>query len=203
MKTVAGMMGCVIAGFCLLAPARALQVSPAKTRLTEPWWVSAEFGEGQLKLASDQRPGDRVPTFALGFAGGRQVGQRMRLGLKLNGWLLQAFSPNDPTKGVSVSNVMGIADVFPSPRYRVFVRGGLGWASYTNNQAPGLNGNGLAWETGAGYEIPLRSHVRLVPMAEYAAGRFGDAHDPAEALTGRTYSVFELKVALVYRFGRH
>ena len=183
--------------------AQFVPVSPANTQANSPWWVSGEFGEGQLKLSSDQQQGDAVPTFALGFAGGRQINNFARVGVKLNGWLLQASDLNDPTVGESVSNVMGIIDVFPLRRSRLFVRGGWGWASYTNNQPTGSNGNGVGWETGAGYEIPLRGQLRLAPTVEYAAGSLGDAFDPVAPQTQRRYSVIEFKLAVVFRFGRH
>jgi hypothetical protein len=186
-----------------VAQTQVLPVSPANTQTDRPWWVSGEFGEGQLKLSSNQQQGDALPTFALGFAGGRQVGDSIRVGVKLNGWLLQAFNLNDPAVGESVSNVMGIVDVFPLRRSRLFFRGGLGWASYTNNQPTGSNGNGVGWETGAGYEVPLRGQLRLAPTVEYGAGTLGDAYDPVAPQTQRRYSVIEFKLTVVYRFGGH
>ncbi len=199
MKRVAMFVGCVI-GFYLLAPARALQVKPAKTQLDGPWWVSAEFGEGQLKLSSDKQPGDRVPTFALGFAGGRHIGESIRFGLKLNGWSLEAADLYNPTVGESVSNVMGMVDVFPLRPTRLFVRGGFGWASYTNNHLTASGGDGVGWETGVGYEIPLRRNLRLGPMVEYASGNLGKARDTANQ-TVPNYSVLEFKLEVMYRFG--
>ena len=194
-------VGCFVS-FCLLAPAQAVGTSPAQTPLDPRWWVSGGIGEGQLELSSDQQQNDRVSSFALGFAGGRRVGDWTRVGLELNGWLLQAFNLNDPTVGESVSNVMGVVDVFPSRSRRLFARGGLGWASYTNNQLTGVSGNGLGWETGGGYEIPLSGSLRLTPIVQYAAGDLGDARNLSSPQTGRRYSVIEIKLAVVYHFGR-
>jgi hypothetical protein len=193
-------VGCVMV-VCLFTPAWALQVLPARAQQDRPWWVAGEFGEGQLKLSSDQQQGSRVSTFAMGFAGGRRIGDRVRVGLHLNGWLLQAFNLNDPTVGESVSNVGGVFDVFPVRKRRLFGRGGVGWSSYTNNRPTGTNGNGLGWEVGGGYEIPLRGQLCLAPMVEYAAGGLGDVHDPTAPQTGRRFSVVEFKVEAVYYFG--
>jgi hypothetical protein len=200
MKRMALVMECVI-GFCFLAPqANSLQITPATTHMDGPWWVSGELGEGQLKFSSDQLQGNRVPTFAIAFAGGRQVSKSIRCGLKLNGWTLESSDMYDPTKGETVSNVVAVADFFPLRRTPLFVRGGFGWASYTNNHLTALNGNGVGWETGVGYEIPLRGQLRLAPIAEYAAGGLGSAHNTAkQAVPG--YSVFEFKLGVVYRFG--
>ena len=81
------------------------------------------------------------------------------------------------------------------------MRGGLGYASYTNNRPDGSNGGGLGWEAGAGYEFPIGKRLGLAPEVEYSAGSFGDAYDPVAPVKGRRYSVIELKLALVYRFG--
>lgn len=183
------------------ARAQALQASPAEAPLAPPWWVSGTIGEGQLKLSSDQLQGNRVPTFELGFAGGRRLGNRARAGLELSGLLLQAFDLNDPTVGESVSNVMGVVDVFPSRSRRLFARGGLGWASYTNNHPTGVNGNGFCWEAGGGYEIPIFGSLRLAPIVDYAGGNLGDDGNLPAPQTGRKYSVIEFKIAVVYRFG--
>jgi hypothetical protein len=205
MRRAAIAVGCVI-GFFVFAPARALEaapVSPAQVQPDAPWWVSGEFGAGQIKLSSDRLQGDRVTTFAMGFAGGRYIGPWARVGLHLNGWLLQAFNLNDPAVGESVSNVNGIVDVFPSPKHRLFGRAGIGWASYTINRPTGSDGNGLGWEAGGGYEIPLRGRLALAPVVEYAAGGLGTAYDPIAPITGRKYSVVEFKLTAVYRFGGH
>jgi len=61
----------------------------------------------------------------------------------------------------------------------------------------------MGWETGAGYEIPLRGQLRLAPTVEYAAGSLGDAFDPVAPQTQRRYSVIEFTLAVVFRFGRH
>ena len=84
-------VGCIL-GACLATSARGLQVVPATVQQDRPWWVTGEFGEGQLKLNSDQQQGNRTATFAMGFAGGRRLGDWARVGLHLNGWLLQGFN---------------------------------------------------------------------------------------------------------------
>ncbi len=137
----------------------------------------------------------------MGFAGGRRLGDRARVGLHLNGWLLQAFDLNNPAVGESVSNVGGVFDFFPSWKSRIFARGGLGLSMYSNNRPTGSNGNGLGWEVGGGYEIPLRGQLGLAPMVEYASGSFGDVRSAGAAETGRRYSVVEFKMEAVYHFG--
>jgi hypothetical protein len=179
------------------APARAQTEEPVR-----PWWVGFEAGEGQLRFTSDQSAGSRMATFALGFTGGRNLGSRARIGIQVNGWLLQAFSLNDPTVGESVSNTLFITDAFPIPKRPLFVRGGAGWASYTNNRPNGFGGSGWAWTAGAGYEIPITRRLRLAPMLAYNAGTLGNSPGINSVETRRRYSVIEFRVELICPFGK-
>lgn len=167
-----------------------------------PWWVGLELGDGQIKLTSDQFSGTRNPAFALGFVGGHSLGNRARIGLEVNGWLLQSFNNNNPAVGESVSNVLGIVDAFPIRKTPLFLRAGAGLALYQNNRPTGSNGSGWSWTGGVGYEIPLTEHLGLAPMAGYAAGSVGDVRNAGTVETGRRYSVVEFKVTVLWQFGR-
>lgn len=182
------------------------QATPTNTtplaQQTAPWWVGIEIGEGQLQLTSDQKQGTRHPTFAFGIVGGHKIGNRARIGMQVNGWLLQASNFNDPTVGESVSNVMFLMDAFPVRRSPLFLRGGVGLAMYSNNRPTGSDGKGPAWTAGVGYEIPLTRNVGLTPIMDYASGHLGDVRNVAALETGRQYSVIEFKAALAFHFGK-
>ncbi|MGZ3387635.1 MAG: hypothetical protein ACXVB5_22405, partial [Isosphaeraceae bacterium] len=114
-----------------------LGVKPAQAQANQnlrAWWAGGEIGEGQLSLSSDQIHRKRTPTFALGFFGGHRLGDRARVGLEVNGWLLQASNLNDPTVGEGVSNVLGVIDLLPTRKIPLFIRGGGGLAMYQNNR---------------------------------------------------------------------
>lgn len=166
------------------------------------WWAGGEIGEGQLSLSSDHIHRDRTPTFALGFFGGHRLGDQARLGLEVNGWLLQASNLNDPTVGESVSNVLGVIDVFPARKIPLFVRGGGGLAMYQNNRPTESGGTGWAWTGGAGYEVRFNERLGLAPIVEYSYGRFDDVRNPITVETGRHYSVLEFKLAAIWHFGK-
>jgi hypothetical protein len=166
------------------------------------WWAGGEIGEGQLSLSSDQIHRDRTPTFALGFFGGHRLGDHARVGLEMNGWLLQASNLNDPTVGESVSNVLGVIDVFPTHKIPLFLRGGGGLAMYQNNRPGESGGTGWSWTGGAGYEVRFSERLGFAPIVEYAYGRFDDVRNPITVEMGRHYSVVEFKVAAVWHFGK-
>ena len=170
-------------------------------RVVRPWWVALELGDGQLRLTSDQFNTNRNPAFALGFLGGHSLGNRARIGLELNGWLLQSFNLSNPAVGESVSNVLVLVDAFPIRQTPIFLRAGPGLALYQNNRPGGSNGSGWAWTAGVGYEIPLTEKLGLAPIVDYAAGSFGDVRNTIAVETGRRYSVVEFNVAIAWHFG--
>jgi alpha-glucosidase (family GH31 glycosyl hydrolase) len=120
----------------------------------------------------------------------------------MNGWLLQASNLNDPTVGESVSNVLGVIDVFPTRKIPLFIRGGGGLAMYQNNRPGESGGTGWSWTGAAGYEVHLSERLVLAPIVEYAYGRFDDVRNPITVETGRHYSVVEFKVAVICHFGK-
>ncbi len=183
----------------------ASSVSPPRAReerTVRPWWIGFELGDGQIKLTSDQFSGTRNPAFALGFVGGHSLGNRARIGLELNGWLLQSFNNNNPAVGESVSNVLGVVDAFPIRKAPIFLRAGAGLALYTNNRPTGFNSNGWSWTAAAGYEIPVTENLGLTPIVGYAAGSLGDVRNIITVQTGRRYSAVEFKAAIIWHFGR-
>ncbi len=175
---------------------------PAMCQQNRTWWAAGEFGEGEFKLHSDQVDSKRDPAFAMGFVAGHRLGNRTRAGLHVNGWLLETFDINDPMVGQSLTNVMGVMDAFPFQEWnRFFVRGGLGLSIYADNRNTGAGGKGLAWEAGAGYEIPLSEQIFLAPTVAYSQGYLNDVHSRVGPATGRRFSVAEFKIAVVYHFG--
>ena len=188
------LVGLFILSACLLAPAQSQQ--------SRPWWAGVELGNGQIQLTSDQYQSSRSATFAFGLFGGHRVGEHARIGMQVNGWLLEASNLNDPTVGEGVSNVLAIFDAFPVRKAPLFLRGGAGLAMYSNNHPNASDGKGFAWMAGAGYEIRLRKNLALVPVIDYASGGFGDTSSPNAIQTNRRYSVVEVKVEFVCHFGK-
>lgn len=193
-------LGIFIVGLILATPVTHAQ--GREDRTVRPWWVGLELGDGQIKLNSDQFTGTRNSAFALGGVGGHSLGNRARIGLELNGWLLQSFNNNNPAVGESVSNVLGIVDVFPIRRTPLFLRAGAGLALYQNNRPGGFNSSGWSWTAGVGYEIPLTKNFGLAPIVDYAGGSLGDVRNVITVETGRRYSVVEFKAAVIWHFGK-
>lgn len=194
MHRILALLGLFVLSICPFAS--------AQSQRSRPWWAGLDLGDGQLKLTSDQHESSRVATFAFGFSGGHRLGERARIGMLVNGWLLEASNLNDPTVGEGVSNVLGVFDAFPVRKISLFLRGGAGLAMYSNNHPDASDGTGFAWIAGAGYEIPLRKNLTLVPVVDYATGGLGDTSSPDAIQTNRRYSVVEFKVGFICHFGK-
>jgi hypothetical protein len=183
-----------VAGMCLIVSAIA--------QADRTWWASGELGAGDFKLHSDQVTGTREPVFGLGFAGGHRLNDKARIGLHVKGWLVEAYDLNYPAQGESVTNVMGVVDVFPLRAWeRFFMRGGLGLSIYSVNRATAVGGKGLVWEGAVGYEIPLNEKFFLSPAVEYSEGRLGDVLNHVGPATNRRFSVIGFKMGASYHFG--
>ncbi len=204
------MVFCFLVGICYVDPARAQD-----EQNLQPWWFGLEFGVGQLGLTAAQSdivdlqpnlPPEQFPknrrTFAAGLFGGHRLGKQARIGLEVNGWLLEAGNLNDPSRGEGVSNASAIVDVFPVRKLPFFVRAGAGAASYQDNHELGFGGIGWAWTVCGGYEFRLSRSIGLAPIVGYASGNFGDVHDILAVETGRRYSVVEFKVAVIFHVGK-
>lgn len=190
----------LLTGLILATPGAYAQ--ERKEATVRPWWIEFGLGDGQIKLTSDQLGGTRNPAFALAFVGGHSLGNRARVGVEVNGWLLESFNNNNPAVGESVSNVLALVDAFPIRKTPLFLRAGAGRALYQNNRPGGFDGSGWSWTAGVGYEIPVTGNFGLAPIVDYAAGSLGDVRNIITVETGRHYSVVEFKAALIWRFGR-
>jgi hypothetical protein len=192
MKALAAVLGVLLSSSLVV---------PAYAQLDRPWWVAFETGAGQLNLTSNQNSKNGLTTFAMDFSGGHRVTRSVRVGLHVNGWLLQAADLYDPTVGEGVSSVSGIVDVFPIRRTALFLRGGGGVTTYWNNQPAGRGGSGPSFEAGAGYDFQISRHLSILPMVEYYKGGLGSGFAPAAPGSSLGYSVVEFKAGILYRFG--
>lgn len=149
-------------------------------------------GYGQMNVNTDNISSSSIGTFALGFSGGYAITPKVVMGIELNGWTIKAFDPKDPSKGESISNVSIFINYFPFVNLPLFIEGGGGQLSYTNN-SPNVNGRdkGGSWFIGSGYEIPISNKLVFVPKIRYSQGNF----------TGVDFKVYELVLGMKWYSG--
>ena len=151
-------------------------------------------GYGQMNVNTDNISRSSYGTFALGFSGGYVITSKIVMGLELNGWTLKAFNTKDPSRGESISNISMFINYFPIDNMPLFIEGGGGQLSYTNN-SPNVNGRdkGGSWFVGSGYEIPISQKLMLVPQIRYSQGNF----------TGGDFKVYELALGMKWYSGKY
>ena len=144
-------------------------------------------GYGSVDMSKDISTDSPQSAFALGFRAGYSISSKAIVGLELNGWTLKAYDIWDPSKGESISNISIFVNYFPANDVPIYLTGGAGQTSYTNN-SPTVSGrdNGGSWFVGSGYEYPITKQTKLVPQIRYSQGSFGNG----------SYHVYELTLGL-------
>jgi len=151
-------------------------------------------GYGLMDVNTDDSSGSSHGTFALGFKGGYAITTRLVTGLEFNGWTLEAYNTKDPSKGETVSNVSIFINYFPFQYLPMYLAGGGGQLSYTNN-SPSVNGRdkGGSWFVGSGYEYKISNTLFLVPQIRYSRGNF----------TGGNFDVYEIALGMNWYSGSY
>lgn len=166
------------------------------------WFAAIALGYGRLSVRSDQGTAPDHGAFTLSLRVGRAINDRLRVGLDVAGWLIEAGDVADPSKGASVSVTDLFAQVFPSPVVPFYVELGGGYAKYTDNAPDAYGADGLGWTIGVGYELGVADRVRIVPSAQWSSGRFRDTGNMLLTRTGLEYQVWDLRLAALVRFGK-
>jgi hypothetical protein len=132
------------------------------------FWLQLGAGAGreELKLDGDPR-GWSDPLWAptLNLRAGATLGDHVRLGVDLNGWIRPE---GDFTE--SLGSVMPVLQLYPSAHTGLHVRGGGGyaWSSVTDefvNFTSTLGGFGTV--VGVGWELPVGRKVFLTPYVDW------------------------------------
>lgn len=167
-----------------------------------PWSAGLAMGAGRVEVRTDQGRGGARGAFVLGFRGSRAVGERLRVGAELGGWLLEPFDYNDPSVGESVSVAGAFAQLFPWRGMPLFLEAGLGLATYANRAPDEFDTDGTGYSVGAGYAIDLRGRFWLTLSAHASGGRFADVRNVLVTETGWRYAAHDLRLTGGARFGR-
>lgn len=162
-------------------------ISAQEKPVRSGFFVGGWAGYGQMNVDTDNDSSNSNGTFALSFRGGYAVTPDVLIGLELNGWTLKAYDVEDPSKGESLSNISLFFNYYPLKDLPLYITGGGGRLSYTNN-SPKVDGrdSGTSWFVGSGYEIPLSQHINFVPQIRYCRGDF----------TGGNFDVYEVAVGI-------
>jgi hypothetical protein len=162
-------------------------------------WIGFGLGGGQVEHRSDQEPATTKTTVTVSLRGGITVVPALRLGIEVNGWGLETSNPNDPARGVTVNEFMTIAQVYPWPAGHLYLKAGVGWASFNTNHADDWGSKAYgATVLGVGYDLRVARDVFVTLGADWGRGPLGDANPLITTSTGRRFRAWAVDVGIQY-----
>lgn len=169
-------LGALALGALLAAPAHAQEQDASSVGLS----ATAAFAAGSSKLSCANCDGVR----AWAPSGYLRVGRVVAPGLVVSGevdlwrkseeWSLffEGTGPANGTSQFTITTVGALAQWYPLPAHGFFVDAGIGIGRYSvSSRSRDVGGfaahsNALGYQAGAGYDIPLTTHVSLTPSAK-------------------------------------
>ncbi len=190
----------------LVGPAQAEQASSELEGLR--WWAEVGLGYGHVERSADSGT-LRDDSFALDFAGGLRVSPKLRIGLDLGGYNLQATclsspshicTPSELDRGKGIEHLFIVADYRPGGRDGWLLHAGLGvggyWAQSVNGNYNRVNSYGWGGELGTGYTWRIGSAAHLGVRAGYEFGHLNG--NEGAGVPAFDYSALKLTVTLAY-----
>jgi len=164
------------------------------------FWAGFGFGYGSAVVSCDGcGASDRQGGATMFLAMGGTVNQKLLLGGELNGWGKWGSAVDDG--GLILGNTSFVAYFYPGATSGLFVKGGVGMASYISIDSSGTTttGSGLGGLIGIGYDIPVGGTVSLTPVANFRFGNIGTIkNDDASFPIGLDQNVFELGLGITW-----
>ena len=135
------------------------------------WWFALDVGGTDLSYESPTLS-DNESTFFMALRAGYEFNNRLKIGIETNGFLLESGNLWDTSKGEGISQKLLLtSEFFPIETNSWYLKLGLGWSSYWNNDQGFRQSDTGAWLVGAGYEFDLMSNLKFAPFAEYHGGK--------------------------------
>lgn len=176
-----------------LFPATYAQSRPERRK----FYAGIAIGVGLLELSRNNFPEDRKSRFALGFHGGYSPFHWLRAGLDLNGWLIEPYDINNPSKGISISNTYGQIEVFPCKKFNFLISLEGGVAKYMNQHPTEYYARGTGIKFGLGYEHEAAKHLAISMTVNYCSGHFDDVLYPLPTIN-QHYNTVEFLLGITY-----
>jgi hypothetical protein len=167
------------------------------------FYAGLEMGAGWLDLTSNQLNEGRTARFALGLYGGYKPNRWLRIGINLNGWLIQPYNQfyffYFGDEGISISNIYGQIQAFPIKKLPFFLNFQGGSSKYVNLNPDGHNAKGMGGKLGIGYDFPTFENLGFSLNANWGFGSFGDFKSQNISITDQKYNVFEILLGFSFR----
>lgn len=166
---------------------------------TKKFYAGVEMGAGFLQFSNNNIDGERTARFVLGFYGGYIPIRALRLGINLNGYLIEPFDYSNPEKGKSISNTQAQIQILPFKNNNLFANIQGGWSTYINHHPNESNSKGTAAKIGLGYEFTLGKRLFATLILNYTTGKFNDLNNLGTLTTDQHYNAYEMITCISFR----
>ncbi len=152
------------------APASAPSPVRASTAVApRHFWGAFSLGNATASLACSVCRDVSDRSVAAGLTLGVRQTPRTYLAIQLDGWYRFSRGEND-----RVYSIGPLVQYYPVAKRPLFVRLGLGWASYlATDEDEHLSSRSVAAQIGAGYDFIISRSYLLTPFASYMRGGGG------------------------------
>ena len=160
-----------------------------------------KFGTGISALSFNENQRTRQQgCFTMAFAGGYNPTDWLRLGIDLNGYLLEPYGNfnSSPDKGESISCINLFTEWCPFKKRRLYFIGEGGFSRYTNMHTDGYSSRGWAFKPGMGYALALPKNMLMAFQVAYCVGGFKNVVYPGISFTRRRFNAVEFTLTLYF-----
>jgi hypothetical protein len=164
----------------LTSAASAQDASPRRSG----FWLNVGFGWGSAVFNCDGCDTDRESGVTGQFALGGTLSPQLLIGVESNGW----YKEENGIKSLLGTSFAAVAYYYPSVERNLFLKGGVGLASYLFDNGSVDDDQGIGLLGGVGYDLPIGAKASITPVATFQYGIMGDAN----GLEGVSHNIISL-----------
>ncbi|HUF27990.1 MAG TPA: outer membrane beta-barrel protein [Gemmatimonadaceae bacterium] len=182
----------LIAGLTLLVGTAAPVLAQTHPQTRQGFWIGFGLGIGSAGISCNGCTSGRESGLSGYLRMGGTVSPQLLIGGETNGWT-KSSDGVDQTVGF----LSAVAYYYPVVDNGVWIKGGLGFASY-EAEAPGekLTTSGLGLTAGIGFDWRLSANVSLSPFANYMQQVGGDVEYNGESVGNANANLIQFGVGL-------
>lgn len=163
------------------------------------FYGGVEMGAGWLELSQNNQTEGREARFIFGLYAGYRPFRALKAGIKIDGYLIEAYDNSNPAEGISISNTHFHAQVFPFKKIALFANLQGGWSKYINQNFGKHDAKGSSQKIGLGYEYTLAEHLRLSLLGNYGFGKFKDVNDVMITVHDQHFDSWDITLCITYQ----
>ena len=148
---------------------------------SQEFWFSIGAGYGMARARCHQcANADSEGGLSASLRVGGRITKKALLGVEVTGWTKSEGGSSTKLGNATISGLF-----YPRRASSLFIKGGLGFAFYTESNGQEISGMGGGFNVGLGYDIQVAPKVSLTPVVDFSFGDVGEAQlDGIDTFTG-------------------